>query len=152
MNTFSWHYILKFNHTFYFRINWTMCDFLCSSAPCESSRQQSLAAATSESLRDDSGVGPLGVSTTRGPAEWECTGSPPQERSQPEGSEDPSGDCRRAEPAGEEGVEGQSQPAPSNQDSDDSDDDPILIPPARFRGQGQRYYIGASTLHVSIKL
>ncbi|XP_043986836.1 DDB1- and CUL4-associated factor 6 isoform X4 [Gambusia affinis] len=107
-------------------------------APCESSRQQSLAAATSESLRDDSGVGPLGVSTTRGPAEWECTGSPPQERSQPEGSEDPSGDCRRAEPAGEEGVEGQSQPAPSNQDSDDSDDDPILIPPARFRGQGQR--------------
>ncbi|XP_043986834.1 DDB1- and CUL4-associated factor 6 isoform X3 [Gambusia affinis] len=108
-------------------------------APCESSRQQSLAAATSESLRDDSGVGPLGVSTTRGPAEWECTGSPPQERSQPEGSEDPSGDCRRAEPAGEEGVEGQSQPAPSNQDSDDSDDDPILIPPARFRGQGQRF-------------
>uniref|UniRef100_A0A096M4U7 Ddb1 and cul4 associated factor 6 n=1 Tax=Poecilia formosa TaxID=48698 RepID=A0A096M4U7_POEFO len=58
--------------------------------------------------------------------------------SQPEGSEDPSGDCRRAEPAGEEGVEGRSQPAPSNQDSDDSDDDPILIPPARFRGQGQR--------------
>uniref|UniRef100_A0A3B3UV25 Ddb1 and cul4 associated factor 6 n=1 Tax=Poecilia latipinna TaxID=48699 RepID=A0A3B3UV25_9TELE len=118
--------------------NWTMCDFLCSSAPCESSGQHGLAAATSESPRDASGAGSLGVSTTRGPAEWECAGSPPQERSQPEGSEDPSGDCRRAEPAGEEGVEGQSQPAPSNQDSDDSDDDPILIPPARFRGQGQR--------------
>ncbi|XP_014900973.1 DDB1- and CUL4-associated factor 6 isoform X4 [Poecilia latipinna] len=108
-------------------------------APCESSGQHGLAAATSESPRDASGAGSLGVSTTRGPAEWECAGSPPQERSQPEGSEDPSGDCRRAEPAGEEGVEGQSQPAPSNQDSDDSDDDPILIPPARFRGQGQRF-------------
>ncbi|XP_027879639.1 DDB1- and CUL4-associated factor 6 isoform X3 [Xiphophorus couchianus] len=107
--------------------------------PCASSGQHSLAAATSESPRDASSAGPLGVSTTRGPAEWECTGSPPQERSQPEGSEDPSGDCRRAEPAGEESVEGQSQPAPSNQDSDDSDDDPILIPPARFRGQGQRF-------------
>uniref|UniRef100_A0A096MEK9 Ddb1 and cul4 associated factor 6 n=1 Tax=Poecilia formosa TaxID=48698 RepID=A0A096MEK9_POEFO len=92
--------------------NWTMCDFLCSSAPCESSGQHGLAAATSESPRDASGAGSLGVSTTRGPAE-------------------------RAEPAGEEGVEGRSQPAPSNQDSDDSDDDPILIPPARFRGQGQ---------------
>ncbi|XP_014863043.1 PREDICTED: DDB1- and CUL4-associated factor 6-like isoform X2 [Poecilia mexicana] len=107
-------------------------------APCESSGQHGLAAATSESPRDASGAGSLGVSTTRGPAEWERAGSPPQERSQPEGSEDPSGDCRRAEPAGEEGVEGRSQPAPSNQDSDDSDDDPILIPPARFRGQGQR--------------
>ncbi|XP_032423281.1 DDB1- and CUL4-associated factor 6 isoform X4 [Xiphophorus hellerii] len=107
--------------------------------PCESSGLHSLAAATSESPRDASSAGPLGVSTTRGPAEWECTGSLPQERSQPEGSENPSGDCRRAEPAGEESVEGQSQPAPSNQDSDDSDDDPILIPPARFRGQGQRF-------------
>ncbi|XP_054887596.1 DDB1- and CUL4-associated factor 6 isoform X3 [Poeciliopsis prolifica] len=108
-------------------------------APCESSGQHSLAAAASASLHDASGAGPLGVATTRGPAEWESTGSPPQERSHPEGSEDPSSDCRRAEPAGEEGVEGQSQPAPSNQDSDDSDDDPILIPPARFRGQGQRF-------------
>ncbi|KAM4731845.1 DDB1- and CUL4-associated factor 6 isoform 2-T2 [Anableps anableps] len=107
-------------------------------APCESSGQQSLAAASSESPRDVSGSSLLGISTTRGPTVWDYMGSPPQERSQPEGSEDTSGGCRRAEPAGEEGVEGQSQPAPSNQDSDDSDDDPILIPPARFRGQGQR--------------
>uniref|UniRef100_A0A3Q2QPD6 Ddb1 and cul4 associated factor 6 n=1 Tax=Fundulus heteroclitus TaxID=8078 RepID=A0A3Q2QPD6_FUNHE len=106
-------------------------------APCESSGLQSLPAASSESQRDASG--PLGTPATRGPAEWDFGGSPPQERSQPEGSEDPSGGCRRAEPAGEEGAEGQSQPAPSNQDSEDSDDDPILIPPARFRGQGQRF-------------
>ncbi|KAM4561016.1 DDB1- and CUL4-associated factor 6 [Fundulus diaphanus] len=107
-------------------------------APCESSGLQSLPAASSESQHDASGPRPLGTPTTRGPAEWDFGGSPPQERSQPEGSEDPSGGCRRAEPAGEEGAEGQSQPAPSNQDSEDSDDDPILIPPARFRGQGQR--------------
>lgn len=37
------------------------------------------------------------------------------------------------------GPGGQSQPSRSNQDSDDSDDDPILIPSARYRGgQGQR--------------
>ncbi|MEQ2250476.1 DDB1- and CUL4-associated factor 6 [Ilyodon furcidens] len=107
-------------------------------APCESSGQQSLPAASSESQRDVPGSSPLGSSATRGLAEWDYVVSPLQQRSQPEGSEDPSGGCRRAEPAGEEGVEGQSQPAPSNQESDDSDDDPILIPPARFRGQGQR--------------
>ncbi|MED6286111.1 DDB1- and CUL4-associated factor 6 [Characodon lateralis] len=107
-------------------------------APCESSGQQSLPAASSESQRDVPGSSPLGSSATRGLAEWDYVVSPLQQRSQPEGSEDPSGGCRRAEPAGEEGAEGQSQPAPSNQESDDSDDDPILIPPARFRGQGQR--------------
>ncbi|MEQ2298139.1 DDB1- and CUL4-associated factor 6 [Ameca splendens] len=107
-------------------------------APCESSGQQSLPAASSESQRDVPGSSPLGSSATRGLAEWDYVVSPLQQRSQQEGSEDPSGGCRRAEPAGEEGVEGQSQPAPSNQESDDSDDDPILIPPARFRGQGQR--------------
>ncbi|XP_038145578.1 DDB1- and CUL4-associated factor 6 isoform X2 [Cyprinodon tularosa] len=107
-------------------------------APCECCGQQSLPAASSESQRDVSGSSALGGSRTWGPSEWHYMGSPLQERSQPEGSEDTSGGCRRAEPAGEEGVEPQSQPAPSNQDSDDSDDDPILIPPARFRGQGQR--------------
>uniref|UniRef100_A0A8C4GS92 Ddb1 and cul4 associated factor 6 n=1 Tax=Dicentrarchus labrax TaxID=13489 RepID=A0A8C4GS92_DICLA len=60
------------------------------------------------------------------------------EWSHPEGTEDTSGGCRRAEPTAEEGEEGQSQPARGNQDSDDSDDDPILIPSTRFRGQGQR--------------
>ncbi|XP_077392282.1 DDB1- and CUL4-associated factor 6 isoform X2 [Festucalex cinctus] len=67
------------------------------------------------------------------------------ERSPAGPPEDTSGDCRRQEPPGEEGPdavaavdEGQSQPARGNQDSDDSDDDPILIPSTRFRGQGQR--------------
>ncbi|MEQ2177674.1 DDB1- and CUL4-associated factor 6 [Goodea atripinnis] len=110
-------------------------------SPCESSGQQSLPAASSESQRDVPGSSPLGSSATRGLAEWDYVVSPLQQRSQPEGSEDLSGGCRRAEPAGEEGVEGQSQPAPSNQESDDSDDDPILIPPARFRGQGQRWVL-----------
>uniref|UniRef100_UPI0037E92218 DDB1- and CUL4-associated factor 6 isoform X2 n=1 Tax=Semicossyphus pulcher TaxID=241346 RepID=UPI0037E92218 len=65
--------------------------------------------------------------------------SPSLERSQPEGTEDTTGGCRRAEPTAEEGgEEGQSQPARGHQDSDDSDDDPILIPSTRFRGQGQR--------------
>ncbi|XP_077435184.1 DDB1- and CUL4-associated factor 6 isoform X2 [Vanacampus margaritifer] len=66
-------------------------------------------------------------------------------RSPADPPEDTSGDCRRQEPPGEEGPdvvaavdEGQSQPARANQDSDDSDDDPILIPSTRFRGQGQR--------------
>uniref|UniRef100_A0A3P9JR28 Ddb1 and cul4 associated factor 6 n=1 Tax=Oryzias latipes TaxID=8090 RepID=A0A3P9JR28_ORYLA len=53
-------------------------------------------------------------------------------------SEDASGGCRRAEPAGEEGESSQSQPARGRQDSDDSDDDPIPIPMSRLRGQGQR--------------
>lgn len=107
-------------------------------APYESSGQQSVPAASSESQRDVSGSNPVPSSMTLVPTEWACVGPSPQDRSQPEGSEDTSGGCRRAEPAGEEGVEGRSQPAPSNQDSDDSDDDPILIPPTRFRGQGQR--------------
>ncbi|XP_061698047.1 DDB1- and CUL4-associated factor 6 isoform X2 [Syngnathoides biaculeatus] len=58
---------------------------------------------------------------------------------------DSPGDCRRQEPSGEQGPEAPapadenpSQTARGNQDSDDSDDDPILIPSTRFRGQGQR--------------
>ncbi|KAK6309609.1 hypothetical protein J4Q44_G00194900 [Coregonus suidteri] len=78
----------------------------------------------------------------------------PLERSQGVGAEDTTGGCRREEPAGEgghggptgpggqgvpTGPGGQGQPSRSNQDSDDSDDDPILIPSARYRGgQGQR--------------
>lgn len=67
--------------------------------------------------------------------------SPPAERSELNATEDTSGGCRRAEPpggGGEEEEEGPCQPARSHQDSEDSDDDPILIPPTRFRGQGQR--------------
>uniref|UniRef100_A0A8C7UXE3 Ddb1 and cul4 associated factor 6 n=1 Tax=Oncorhynchus mykiss TaxID=8022 RepID=A0A8C7UXE3_ONCMY len=84
----------------------------------------------------------------------ECLTVSPLERSQGVGAEDTSGGCRREQPAGEGGYGGptgpggqgvpmgpggQSQPSRSNQDSDDSDDDPILIPSARYRGgQGQR--------------
>uniref|UniRef100_A0A3Q2WGX0 Ddb1 and cul4 associated factor 6 n=2 Tax=Haplochromini TaxID=319058 RepID=A0A3Q2WGX0_HAPBU len=95
------------------------CDASCSSAPSSSAAQV----------------------PAEGSSEGDSMASSPQERSQPEGTEDRSGGCRRAEPSteeGQEGVEGQSQPARGNQDSDDSDDDPILIPPSRFRGQGQR--------------
>lgn len=95
------------------------CDASCSSAPSSSAAQV----------------------PAEGSSEGDSMASSPQERSQPEGTEDRSGGCRRAEPSteeGREGVEGQSQPARGNQDSDDSDDDPILIPPSRFRGQGQR--------------
>ncbi|XP_024919823.1 DDB1- and CUL4-associated factor 6 isoform X3 [Cynoglossus semilaevis] len=61
-----------------------------------------------------------------------------QERSQTEGVGDISEGCRRAEPAAPSGMEAQSQPARVNQDDSDSDDDPILIPSARFRGQAPR--------------
>lgn len=96
------------------------CDASCSSAPSSSAAQ----------------------APAEGSSEGDSMASSPQERSQPEGTEDTSGGCRRAEPTaeeGREGVEGQSQPTRGNQDSDDSDDDPILIPPTRFRGQGQRF-------------
>lgn len=96
------------------------CDASCSSAPSSSAAQV----------------------PAEGSSDGDSMASSPQERSQPEGTEDRSGGCRRAEPSteeGQEGVEGQSQPARGNQDSDDSDDDPILIPPSRFRGQGQRF-------------
>uniref|UniRef100_A0A4W5Q0L1 Ddb1 and cul4 associated factor 6 n=1 Tax=Hucho hucho TaxID=62062 RepID=A0A4W5Q0L1_9TELE len=85
----------------------------------------------------------------------ECLTASPLERSLGVGAEDTSGGCRREQPAGEEGHGGQTgpggqgvptgpggqgQPSRINQDSDDSDDDPILIPSARYRGgQGQRY-------------
>uniref|UniRef100_A0A3Q4BW37 Uncharacterized protein n=1 Tax=Mola mola TaxID=94237 RepID=A0A3Q4BW37_MOLML len=107
------------------------------SAPCESPGQQSDTAAVSEP--------PCGASCSGAPcspsaqsSEGSAAAPAPSERSEPEGMEDTFGDCRRAEPMGEEGEEGKSQPARGNQDSDDSDDDPILIPPTRFRGQGQR--------------
>ncbi|KAF7656462.1 hypothetical protein LDENG_00040990 [Lucifuga dentata] len=88
--------------------------------------------ASCSGTRDSLSVQPLAASSS----EADSVASLPLERSQPEGMEDTSG-CRREEPAGEEG---QSQPACGNQDSDDSDDDPILIPASRFRGgQGQRF-------------
>ncbi|XP_034041820.1 DDB1- and CUL4-associated factor 6 isoform X5 [Thalassophryne amazonica] len=62
------------------------------------------------------------------------------DRSQTENVAAASGGCRREEPTTEEGEQSRSQPTRGNQDSDDSDDDPILIPSARFRGlQGHRF-------------
>ncbi|XP_053296712.1 DDB1- and CUL4-associated factor 6 isoform X2 [Pleuronectes platessa] len=107
--------------------------------PSEPLRQQSLPAASAEPPCDASCS-----STPPAAAEGSSQGDS-TERSQPEGAEDTSGGCRRAEPTGEGQCgplpsewEGQSQPARGNQDSDDSDDDPILIPSTRLRGQGQR--------------
>ncbi|KAL7881542.1 hypothetical protein AOLI_G00083900 [Acnodon oligacanthus] len=54
------------------------------------------------------------------------------------GLEESSEGCRRTEAACE-ATRGSTQTSRSHQDSDDSDDDPILIPSARYRGaQGQR--------------
>ncbi|XP_059198611.1 DDB1- and CUL4-associated factor 6 isoform X2 [Centropristis striata] len=110
-----------------------------SSAPEQpvTSGQQSVPAASTEP--------PCGASCSSAPApaagssRGDTVSSTLAETSQPEGTEDTTGGCRRAEPRAEEGEEGQSQPpARANQDSDDSDDDPILIPSTRFRGQSQR--------------
>ncbi|XP_037343996.2 DDB1- and CUL4-associated factor 6 isoform X2 [Pungitius pungitius] len=99
-------------------------------APVSSGQQSALAASTEA---------PCSAScSAAGSSRGGAVAPPPVERSQPEGTEDASGGCRRAEPRGEEEDEGQSQPARGHQDSDDSDDDPILIPSTRFRGQGQR--------------
>lgn len=100
-------------------------------APSQSSGQQSFPAASTEPPCDAScsGAAPVPVA---GSSEGDS-----RDRSPPEDREDPAG-CRRSEPPAEEGEEGQSQPPRGNQDSDDSDDDPILIPSTRFRGQGQR--------------
>uniref|UniRef100_A0A4W6FI62 Ddb1 and cul4 associated factor 6 n=1 Tax=Lates calcarifer TaxID=8187 RepID=A0A4W6FI62_LATCA len=104
-----------------------------------------LSAASTEPPCDASCSNALGSSSAPAPAEGSSGGgsmmSSPLEKSQPEGMEDTSGGCRRAEPTAEggpEGEQGQSQPTRGNQDSDDSDDDPILIPSSRIRGQGQR--------------
>lgn len=106
--------------------------------PSDSSAQQSAPAASTEPPCDASCSSTSAQAPAVGSSQGDTVTSPPAERSQSEGTEDTSGGCRRAEPRTEEGEEGQSQPARSHQDSDDSDDDPILIPSARFRGQGQR--------------
>ncbi|XP_066562219.1 DDB1- and CUL4-associated factor 6 isoform X5 [Amia ocellicauda] len=74
----------------------------------------------------------------------ESASSPVLEAQQGAAVENPSQSCRRTEPAGESSGE---QPSRSYQDSDDSDDDPILIPSARYRaGQGQRFNFRGSAV------
>ncbi|CAN9497623.1 unnamed protein product [Ophioblennius macclurei] len=129
-------------------------------ARAEASGQQGVTAATAAASSSaepaacdascsssSAGGGSTASRPAEGPAEGNgTTASSQQERTPPEGAEDTSCGCRRSEPAaasGGEAGEGQSQPAAAaaargNQDSDDSDDDPILIPSTRFRGQGQR--------------
>ncbi|XP_051567123.1 DDB1- and CUL4-associated factor 6-like isoform X3 [Myxocyprinus asiaticus] len=73
----------------------------------------------------------------QGPAEVlspEDTASPTEEL-QAAGSEVLSNRCRRSDTPGE-GSQGPAQTSRNNQDSDDSDDDPILIPSARFNFRG----------------
>nr|XP_015219561.1 PREDICTED: DDB1- and CUL4-associated factor 6 [Lepisosteus oculatus] len=89
-------------------------------------------------------------SPAAGPAEELAQGAdsassqPPEEQQAGAGLENPSESCRRTEPAGESSRE---QATRSYQDSDDSDDDPILIPSARYRaGQGQRFNFRGSAV------
>ncbi|XP_033965864.1 DDB1- and CUL4-associated factor 6 isoform X4 [Pseudochaenichthys georgianus] len=106
--------------------------------PSLSAGQQSVAAASSS--EPPSGASCSGAqAAAAGSSQGETVAPSGAERSPPVGTEDRTGGCRRAEPRGDEGgEEGQSQAARPHQDSDDSDDDPILIPSTRFRGQGQR--------------
>uniref|UniRef100_A0A8C7ULM5 Ddb1 and cul4 associated factor 6 n=1 Tax=Oncorhynchus mykiss TaxID=8022 RepID=A0A8C7ULM5_ONCMY len=134
-----------------------------AAAGLEPSSQSRVAAPHTDPVCEAGGVSAASSSTqgympTQAPAQVSSVGESltvsPLERSQGVGAEDTSGGCRREQPAGEGGYGGptgpggqgvpmgpggQSQPSRSNQDSDDSDDDPILIPSARYRGgQGQR--------------
>ncbi|XP_051563834.1 DDB1- and CUL4-associated factor 6-like isoform X8 [Myxocyprinus asiaticus] len=62
------------------------------------------------------------------------------------GSEELSVRCRRSDTLGE-GSQGPAQTSRNNHDSEDSDDDPILIPSARYRGgQGQRFNFRGSAV------
>lgn len=113
------------------------------SARTESLGQQSETAASTEPQCEASCSGAVRTqsapSLVVGSFEEGAVAPAATERSEPEGTEDTSGGCRRAEPTTEKAEEAKSQAARGNQDFDDSDDDPILIPPTRFRGQGQRY-------------
>nr|XP_046220055.1 DDB1- and CUL4-associated factor 6-like [Oncorhynchus gorbuscha] len=69
----------------------------------------------------------------------DCVTTIPLERNQGVGAEDTTGGVQERGAWVPTGPGGQGQPSRSHQDSDDSDDDPILIPSARYRGgQGQR--------------
>lgn len=117
---------------------WLMRPFGFPSAPSQS-------AAVAEAPCDascSSAVGGSSVSASAGRSfEAGPMASAATEIIEPEATEETSGGCRRSEAAGE----GKSQPTRGSQDSDDSDDDPILIPPSRLSEQGQRYPPNAFT-------
>ncbi|TNN04327.1 hypothetical protein fugu_001356 [Takifugu bimaculatus] len=112
------------------------------SAPCESSGQRRETASVTEQQCDASCSSDVGSPSVSSSAARSFQGgsraSAATEITEPEAAEDTSGDCRRSEPTEQAAGGDKRQPARGTQDSDDSDDDPILIPPSRFRGQGQR--------------
>ncbi|XP_052462360.1 DDB1- and CUL4-associated factor 6 isoform X6 [Carassius gibelio] len=113
----------------------------CSSSPSESQPTPD------GGQTADSGTEKTSVSSQNStPLSTEATARPsaPSEELQAAGSGELSERCRRSETTGM-GGQGSTQPS-RNQDSDDSDDDPILIPSARYRGgPGQRLnYRGSS--------
>lgn len=116
-----------------------MSSFDFPSAPSESSGQRSEPASVAEAPCDASCSSTSSVSASAERVlEGGSTASAATEIAEPEATEETSGGCRRSEPAGEAAVEEKSQPKRGTQDSDDSDDDPILIPPSRLSEQGQR--------------
>eukprot|EP00066_Takifugu_rubripes_P017087 XP_011606353.1 PREDICTED: DDB1- and CUL4-associated factor 6 isoform X3 [Takifugu rubripes] len=112
------------------------------SAPCESSGQRRETASVTEQQCDASCSSDVGSPSVSSSAARSFQGgsraSAATEITEPEAAEETSGDCRRSEPTEQAAGGDKRQPARGTQDSDDSDDDPILIPPSRFRGQGQR--------------
>ncbi|XP_072542341.1 DDB1- and CUL4-associated factor 6 isoform X5 [Salminus brasiliensis] len=91
-----------------------------------------------------------GSTPLQGPA---TGGLPPRAAESSAGPDDPpaaaseSTEGSRRTQAAREGTQGSTQPSRSHQDSDDSDDDPILIPSARYRGaQGQRFNFRGSSV------
>ncbi|CAL8323078.1 unnamed protein product [Merluccius merluccius] len=127
------------------------------SVPAAVESRASLSVESRASLSSRPPPGPGSARQPDAPASTESGGAPAEASSQgasgaplapqssePEGMEDTSGGCRRGEPAGDEVPEGPQQgagvpggpPIRANQDSDDSDDDPILIPSTRFNTRG----------------
>ncbi|XP_028846847.1 DDB1- and CUL4-associated factor 6 isoform X2 [Denticeps clupeoides] len=91
-----------------------------------------------EAVTTDSNPGSRGSAPMQAPIE---AGTAPATSSLEPASDE---SCRRSEPAG---GESQAPPPRGNQDSDDSDDDPILIPSTRYRGaQGQRFNFRGSAV------
>lgn len=122
---------------------WSCSLLRLPSAPCESSGQRCETASMREQQCDascSSDVGSPPVSSSAGRSfQGGSRASAATEITEPEATEETSGGCRRSEPTEQAAGGDKRQPARGTQDSDDSDDDPILIPPSRFRGQGQRY-------------
>ncbi|CAG05828.1 unnamed protein product, partial [Tetraodon nigroviridis] len=105
-----------------------------ASEPAASACEPALAAGAPSHASCSGGAGSSSVPTLEG-----GPGAPAAaETVEAEAAQDTSGGCRRSEPPGEAAGEDKSRPTRGGQDSDDSDDDPILIPASRLSEQGQR--------------